>query len=71
MVLNYVASERHDMEVERIGTVACEAYTLTSSIVYLIIEIYLCLAKDLMVTPVMHLSILDVLLKLRLFLITR
>ena len=54
MALNPVASERHDMEVERIETVACEAYTLTSStikVVYLIIDIYSCLAKDLMVTP--------------------
>eukprot|EP00731_Ephydatia_muelleri_P021571 Em0014g162a len=31
MALNPVASERHDKEVERIETVACEAYTLTSS----------------------------------------
>ena len=51
MALNPVASERHDMEVERIETVACKAYTLTSStikVVYLIFYSYL--AKDLMVT---------------------
>eukprot|EP00731_Ephydatia_muelleri_P021568 Em0014g159a len=32
MALNPVASERHDMEVERIETIACEAYTSASSI---------------------------------------
>ena len=53
MALNPVASERHDMEMERIETVACEAYTSTSStefggqvaphkVLYLIIEIYSC-----------------------------
>ncbi|KAL5475131.1 hypothetical protein EMCRGX_G027190 [Ephydatia muelleri] len=31
MAFNPVASERHDMEVERIETVACEAYASTSS----------------------------------------
>ena len=53
MALNPVASERHDMEVERIETVAREANTSTSStefgeqvaphkVLYLIIEIYSC-----------------------------
>ena len=30
MALNPVASERHDMELEKIETVACEAYISTS-----------------------------------------
>ena len=53
MALNPVASERHDMEVERIETVACKAYTSASStefggqvaphkVLYLIIEMYSC-----------------------------
>ena len=52
MALNPVASERHDKEVERIETVACEAYTLTSSTIKVVdLIIYSCLANDLMVTP--------------------
>ena len=53
MTLNPVASESHDMEGEIIETVACEAYTSTSStqfgrevaphkVVYLIIELCSC-----------------------------